>query len=76
MRQQLGFVLQLVVLMFLPLLIGWQLFFGFRLILMPLATLAAIGVFAFGHLLRKPSSRKPRSQAPAWERTCRSSGFL
>lgn len=54
MRQQLGFVLQLLVLMFLPLLIGWQLFFGFRLVLMPLATLAAIGVFSLGYAMRRP----------------------
>lgn len=54
MRQQFGFVLQLLVLMFLPLLIGWQLFFGFRLILMPLATLAAIVVFSLGYAMRRP----------------------
>jgi hypothetical protein len=49
-----GFVLQLVVLMFLPLVIGWQLFFGFPLLAMPAATLAAIVVFSVGHRLRQP----------------------
>lgn len=54
LRQQIGFVLQFVVLLFLPALIGWQLFFGIPLIVMPAATLAAIGLFSIGHLLRKP----------------------
>lgn len=54
MRQRLGFVLQLLVLMFLPLIVGWQLFFGFPLLAMPIATLAAIGVFTLGHSLRQP----------------------
>jgi hypothetical protein len=53
-RQRVGFVLQLLVLMFLPLVIGWQLFFGFRLLAMPVATLAAIAVFSLGHVLRRP----------------------
>lgn len=54
MRQQIGFVLQLLVLMFLPLVIGWQLFFGFPLIAMPACVLVAIGVFSVGQVLRKP----------------------
>jgi len=52
-RQQVGFVLQLLVLMFLPLVIGWQLFFGFPLIAMPVCVLLAIAVFSAGHLLRR-----------------------
>jgi hypothetical protein len=46
--------LQLVVLMFLPLVIGWQLFFGMPLLVMPAATLAAVAVFSLGHALRRP----------------------
>ena len=53
MRQQVGFVLQLLVLMFLPLVIGWQLFFGFPLIAMPACVLVAIAVFSVGQALRK-----------------------
>jgi hypothetical protein len=52
-RQQVGFVLQLLVLVFLPLVIGWQLFFGFPLIAMPACVLAAIAVFSVGQVLRK-----------------------
>jgi hypothetical protein len=53
MRQRIGFVLQILVLMFLPLVIGWQLFFGFPLLAMPAATIAAIAVFSLGHALRQ-----------------------
>jgi hypothetical protein len=52
-RQQVGFVLQMIVLMFLPLIIGWQLFFGFPLIAMPACVVLAIAVFSVGHALRK-----------------------
>jgi hypothetical protein len=52
-RQQVGFVLQLLVLMFLPLVIGWQLFFGFPLIAMPACLLLAIAVFSVGQVLRR-----------------------
>lgn len=54
MRRQVGFVLQLMVLMFLPLVIGWQLFFGFNLIIMPASVLTAIVVFSAGQFLRRP----------------------
>ena len=54
MRQQIGFFLQLLVLMFLPLVIGWQLFFGFKLIVMPASVLVATAVFSVGQLLRRP----------------------
>ena len=47
-------LLQLAVLMFLPLIIGFQLFFGMRLILMPVLTLTGIAVFSLGHYLRRP----------------------
>jgi hypothetical protein len=53
-RQQIGFVLQLLVLMFLPLVIGWQLFFGFNLTIMPASLVVAIAVFSVGQFLRKP----------------------
>lgn len=53
-KNALGFTLQLGVLMFLPLVIGWQLFFGFPLLVMPAATLAGIIVFSLGHNLRQP----------------------
>ena len=46
--------MQFLVLVFLPMVIGWQLFFGFPLLGMPIATLLAIGVFLVGHRLRKP----------------------
>jgi hypothetical protein len=52
-RRQVGFVLQLLVLMFLPLVIGWQLFFGFPLIAMPGCVLVAIAVFSVGQVLRR-----------------------
>lgn len=54
-RARVGFFLQLLVLMFLPLVIGWQLFFGFPLLAMPIATLTGIAVFSVGHLLRNGS---------------------
>ncbi len=52
-RNALGFMLQMAVLMFLPLVIGWQLFFGFPLLAMPAATLLAIVMFSVGHALRQ-----------------------
>ena len=52
-RQTVGFLLQLMVLMLLPLVVGWQLFFGFPLLVMPSATLLAIVVFSIGHSLRQ-----------------------
>ncbi len=52
MRNHVGFILQFAALVFLPLLILWQLNFGFRLIWMPGLTVAAVVVFYVGHLLR------------------------
>lgn len=54
MRRQLGVFLQLAVLMLLPLLIGFQLFFGMPLVVMPVLTLLAIVLFTAGYHLRKP----------------------
>jgi hypothetical protein len=51
-RQKIGWVLQLLVLMLLPMVIGWQLFFGFRLILMPACVVIAIVFFSVGQVLR------------------------
>ena len=54
MRQKVGWVLQLLVLMLLPMVIGWELFFGFPPIAMPVCVVAAIVFFSVGHVLRKP----------------------
>ena len=53
MRHHIGVFLQFVVLVFLPMLIIWQLEFGFRLILMPALTLVGIVVFWIGYKLRE-----------------------
>lgn len=55
MRNHLGLLLQFAALVFLPLLILWQLNFGFPLIWMPALTAAGLGVFYMGHLLREKS---------------------
>lgn len=55
MKQQIGFLLQFAVLVFLPMLIVWQLNFGFKLIWMPALTLAGIIVFTIGYKLRESS---------------------
>ncbi len=53
MRQQMGFLLQLAVLVALPSLIFWQLDFGIPLIVMPVMTLLGIAVFVIGTKLRE-----------------------
>ncbi|HVW00939.1 MAG TPA: hypothetical protein VHB77_11390 [Planctomycetaceae bacterium] len=53
MRQTIGMGLQFVVLVFLPVLIYWQLQFGFRLVVMPALTLVGIVVFWIGWRLRE-----------------------
>jgi len=53
MRRHIGFLLQLAVLAFLPMLILWQLNFGFRLVVMPTLTIVGIIVFAIGQKLRE-----------------------
>jgi len=53
MRNSIGMALQFAALTFLPLLIFFQLNFGFRLLWMPLLTLAGVAVFWIGHSLRQ-----------------------
>jgi len=53
MRRQIGFLLQLAVLALLPMLIFWQIEFGFKLLWMPALTLAGIAVFWIGYRLRE-----------------------
>jgi uncharacterized membrane protein YdfJ with MMPL/SSD domain len=53
MRHQIGFLMQLGVLVFLPMLILWQLTFGFRLVVMPAMTLIGIFFFWWGYKLRE-----------------------
>ena len=53
MRNTFGVVLQILALTFLPLLILWQLNYGFRLLWMPMLTIAGIAVFYVGHILRQ-----------------------
>ena len=52
MKHYLGIFLQFIVLVFLPLLILWQLNFGFELIYMPALTVVGIVVFFIGTKLR------------------------
>lgn len=53
MRNLIGLALQFVALVFLPLLVIWQLNFGFELIWMPAMLLVGVAVFTVGHLLRE-----------------------
>jgi hypothetical protein len=53
MRRHVGFLMQLAALAFLPMLILWQLTFGFRLIFMPALTIAGIVCFTIGQRLRE-----------------------
>ena len=53
MKQQLGFLLQLAVLALLPMLVIWQLQYGFRLIWMPALLTVGIIVFWMGTKLRE-----------------------
>jgi len=53
MRNSIGMLLQFAALVFLPVLIVWQLNFGFRLLWMPALTLLGAGVFWVGHGLRE-----------------------
>lgn len=55
MRNSVGFLMQFAALVFLPLLIVWQLNFGFRLLWMPALTLAGVAVFWIGQHLRERS---------------------
>jgi len=53
MKQQIGVLLQMAALAGLPVVIYWQLVYGFRLLVMPSVTLLAIGVFLVGTKLRE-----------------------
>jgi len=53
MKQRVGFLLQLFVLSVLPVLIAYQLYFGFPLIVMPACLLAGVAVFFVGTRLRE-----------------------
>ncbi len=52
MRHSFGILLQIAVLAGLPMLIVYQLFFGFKLVVMPACTLIGIVVFWIGTQLR------------------------
>lgn len=54
MKQQIGFLMQLFVLTLLPMLILFQLNFGFRLIVMPISLVIGIVLFSIGARLREP----------------------
>jgi len=51
-RNTIGFLMQFVALVMLPLLIIWQLNFGFQLLWMPALTLVGLTLFWCGHWLR------------------------
>lgn len=53
MKHTLGILLQLTALSLLPSIIVFQLFFGFRLIVMPISLLCGIALFGCGTLLRE-----------------------
>lgn len=53
MRQTLGMLIQIAVLACLPMIILYQLNFGFRLIVMPVCTMIGIVVFWIGTRLRE-----------------------
>jgi hypothetical protein len=52
-RNWIGMALQFLALVFLPLLVLWQLEFGFELIWMPAMLLVGVVVFSIGHALRE-----------------------
>ncbi len=53
MKQQIGFLMQLLVLGALPALVVFQLIYSIRLILMPACLLAGVVLFAIGGKLRE-----------------------
>lgn len=53
MRHRLGILLQLITLTLLPSIIIFQLFFGFRLIVMPVSLVCGICLFGLGTWLRE-----------------------
>jgi hypothetical protein len=52
-KHLLGMLLQLLTLAVLPLIIVFQLFYGFRLIVMPISLLVGITLFSIGTALRE-----------------------
>lgn len=55
MRNTIGLLMQFAALVFLPVLIIWQLNFGIQLLWMPSLTVVAVIVFWIGHQLREPA---------------------
>lgn len=53
MKQTIGILMQLAALSMLPAIVIFQLFYGFRLIVMPISLLAGICVFSLGTMLRE-----------------------
>ena len=53
MKQTIGILMQLAALSMLPAIVIFQLFYGFRLIVMPISLLTGICVFSFGTMLRE-----------------------
>ncbi len=53
MKHQVGVFLQLLVLAVLPVLVYWQIMFGFELIVMPASLLAGVVIFSVGTKLRE-----------------------
>jgi hypothetical protein len=53
MKQTIGILLQLTSLALLPSIVIFQLFFGFRLIIMPISLLCGICIFGLGTMLRE-----------------------
>lgn len=56
MKQTVGLLMQLAVLSMLPAIVVFQLFYGFRLIVMPISLLTGICVFSIGTMLRESGS--------------------
>jgi hypothetical protein len=54
MRQKTGFVLQAMVLMFTPLLIGWDLWFHPHFLFVLTGLTSAVALFSLGYFLRQP----------------------
>ena len=56
MKQTVGLLMQLAALSLLPAIVVFQLFYGFRLIVMPISQLTGICVFSIGTMLRESGS--------------------
>ncbi len=56
MKHRLGILLQVITLALLPSIVIYQLFFGFRLIIMPASLLVGITLFSIGTWLRESGS--------------------